>query len=181
MSTTLAKTTPPTVDQGSPEAAAAALVARGRDAMAAFAGLGQARIDEAVTALAWSLYKPENARALAEMAVADTGLGNVADKITKNTRKTFGTLRDLLRVRSTGVIEEDPARGLVVYAKPVESLVGPEDVGDRLALTCRALIVPENRGTDDLSARIQQHQPMHLPCQSDRADLISRNVRGFEE
>ena len=119
MSTTLAKTTPPTVDQGSPEAAAAALVARGRDAMAAFAGLGQARIDEAVTALAWSLYKPENARALAEMAVADTGLGNVADKITKNTRKTFGTLRDLLRVRSTGVIEEDPARGLVVYGKPV--------------------------------------------------------------
>jgi sulfoacetaldehyde dehydrogenase len=119
MSTTLAKTTPPTVDQGSPEAAAAALVARGRNAMAAFAGLGQARIDEAVTALAWSLYKPENARALAEMAVADTGLGNVADKITKNTRKTFGTLRDLLRVRSTGVIEEDPARGLVVYGKPV--------------------------------------------------------------
>ncbi len=119
MSKTLAKTTPPNADQGGPEAVVAALVARGRDAMAAFSGLGQARIDEAVTALAWSLYKPENAQALAEMAVADTGLGNVADKVTKNTRKTFGTLRDLLRVRSTGVIEEDPARGLVVYAKPV--------------------------------------------------------------
>jgi sulfoacetaldehyde dehydrogenase len=102
-----------------PEAIVAELIARGRAAMAALEGAGQERIDEAVTALAWSIYKPENARALAEMAVEDTGLGNAPDKITKNTRKTFGTLRDLLRVRSTGVIEEDPARGLVIYAKPV--------------------------------------------------------------
>ena len=68
----------------------------------------QALVDDAVRALAWSLYRPEHARALAELAVADTGLGNVADKITKNQRKTFGTLRDLLRVRTVGVIEEDP-------------------------------------------------------------------------
>jgi sulfoacetaldehyde dehydrogenase len=101
------------------QAVVAELVAQGRTAMAALEGADQERIDEAVTALAWSLYKPENARALAEMAVADTGLGNLADKITKNTRKTFGTLRDLLRVRSTGVIEQDPARGLVIYAKPL--------------------------------------------------------------
>jgi len=95
------------------------LVARARAAMAAFAGAGQARTDEAVTALAWSVYEPGHARELAEMAVADTGLGNVADKITKNTRKTFGTLRDLSRVRSVGVIEEIPALGIVKYAKPV--------------------------------------------------------------
>ena len=102
-----------------PAVVVAELVARGRAAMADFATSGQARIDEAVTALAWSIYQPENAKALAELAVANTGLGNVADKITKNTRKTFGTLRDLLRVKSTGVIERDPKRGLVIYAKPV--------------------------------------------------------------
>ncbi len=55
MNTTLAKTTPPNADQGSPEAVVAGLIARGRHAMADFAGLGQARIDEAVTALAWSI------------------------------------------------------------------------------------------------------------------------------
>ncbi|MEE8499744.1 MAG: aldehyde dehydrogenase family protein, partial [Kiloniellales bacterium] len=43
----------------------------------------------------------------------------VPDKIVKNQRKTFGCLRDLLRARSVGIVEEDPARGLVVYAKPV--------------------------------------------------------------
>jgi sulfoacetaldehyde dehydrogenase len=95
------------------------LVARARAAMAAYRNDDQAAVDDAVTALAWSLYKPERARELAELAVADTGLGKVADKITKNTRKTFGTLRDLLRVKTVGVIEDLPELGLVKYAKPV--------------------------------------------------------------
>jgi len=105
-----------TADEGS---VVAELVRRGRDAMARFRDSDQARVDEAVTALAWALYKPEHARELAELAVRDTGLGNVADKITKNQRKTFGTLRDLLRVKSVGVVAEEPELGIVKYAKPV--------------------------------------------------------------
>jgi len=97
----------------------ARLIERARAALRAFAGADQARVDEAVTAVAWSLYKPENARRLAEQSVADTGIGNVADKVIKNQRKTFGTLRDLLRVRSVGVIEPDAGNGMVRYAKPV--------------------------------------------------------------
>src|SRR5258706_6825565 len=80
---------------------------------------GQAGIDEAVTALAWSVYKPENARRLAEIAVEVTGIGEVESKVVKNQRKTFGTLRDLLRVKSTGIIEQIPEKGIVKYAKPV--------------------------------------------------------------
>lgn len=97
----------------------AALVRKARRAIADFHGADQARVDEAVTALAWSIYEPGRARELAELAVKDTGLGNVASKIVKNQRKTFGTLRDLLRVRTVGVIEEDKAKGIVKYAKPV--------------------------------------------------------------
>src|SRR6201981_1650976 len=96
-----------------------ALMLRARAAQAAFAEADQARADEAVRALAWSLYKPGHARELAELAVADTGLGNVPDKIIKKQRKTFGTLRDLLRVKTVGIVEEDKARGIVKYAKPV--------------------------------------------------------------
>ena len=80
---------------------------------------GQARIDEAVTCLAWSIYKPENAKRLAEIAVEVTGIGRVDSKIIKNQRKTFGTLRDLLRAKSTGIIEEIPEKGLIKWAKPV--------------------------------------------------------------
>ena len=95
------------------------LVERARAAMADFADADQARVDEAVTALAWSIYEPGRARELAELAVVDTGLGNVDSKIIKNTRKTFGCLRDLLRVKTVGVIEEISEKGLVKYAKPV--------------------------------------------------------------
>ena len=92
---------------------------RARIAFENFRDVSQERADEAVRALAWSIYKPEHARELAELAVADTGLGNVPDKIVKKQRKTFGTLRDLLRAKSVGIIEEDKASGIVKYAKPM--------------------------------------------------------------
>ncbi len=92
---------------------------RARVAFESFRDVSQERADEAVRALAWSVYKPEHARELAALAVADTGLGNVPDKIVKNQRKTFGTLRDLLRANSVGIVEEDTARGIVKYAKPM--------------------------------------------------------------
>jgi len=95
------------------------LVRRGRAAQESFAKADQASTDMAVTALAWSIYNPAHAKELAELAVADTKLGNVPDKITKKQRKTFGTLRDLMRVKSVGIIEEDKKRGIVKYAKPV--------------------------------------------------------------
>ena len=95
------------------------LMRRARVAFAAFRDVSQERADEAVRALAWSIYKPDHARELAELAVADTGLGNVPDKIVKKQRKTFGTLRDLLRAKSVGIIEEDKAKGIVKYAKPM--------------------------------------------------------------
>ncbi|CAO3457913.1 Aldehyde dehydrogenase [Azospirillum argentinense] len=107
--------TPASADQE----AIATLVARARAAQRAFADATQEQVDDAVAALAWAIYEPGRARALAELAVADTGLGNVTDKITKNQRKTFGTLRDLMRVRTVGVIEEDTAKGIVKIAKPL--------------------------------------------------------------
>ena len=114
-----ARTPKPAAD----DAAVIALISRARAAMAAYANEiaahGQPRIDEAVTALAWSIYKPANARKLAEIAVEVTGIGEVESKVIKNTRKTFGTLRDLLRAKSTGIIEEIPEKGLVKWAKPV--------------------------------------------------------------
>lgn len=94
-------------------------VAKARAAMEAYENHDQARVDDAVRALAWSIYKPEHALLLAELAVEDTGLGNVESKIIKNTRKTFGTLRDLLRAKTVGVISEEPERGIVKYGKPV--------------------------------------------------------------
>jgi sulfoacetaldehyde dehydrogenase len=103
----------------SAEQIVAELLANARLAQLEAANWSQQRTDEAVTAVAWSLYQPEHARMLAELAVTDTGLGNVEDKIIKNQRKTFGTLRDLMRAKTVGVIEQNPGLGIVKYAKPV--------------------------------------------------------------
>ena len=79
----------------------------------------QAAVDELVTAAAWALINPANNQKLSELAVAETGLGNVADKITKNHRKTLGLLRDLKDAKTVGVIKRDPQQGIVEIARPV--------------------------------------------------------------
>lgn len=110
---------PADAEQEQVEKTVAELVARARTAQAVYAGYDQAAVDEVVTAVAWTLLEPANNRRLAEQAVADTGLGRVADKITKNHRKTLGLLRDLKRARSVGVVAEYPEQGLIEIARPV--------------------------------------------------------------
>jgi sulfoacetaldehyde dehydrogenase len=104
---------------GDSAAIVAELVARARKAQRAFENANQERVDEVVTAVGWAIVDPERNRALAELAVRDTGLGNAADKIAKNKRKTMGLLRDLAGAKSVGVIAEMPELGLVEIARPV--------------------------------------------------------------
>ena len=60
-----------------------------------------------------------NALKLAELAVRDTGMGNVEDKVQKNRRKTIGTLNDVLNFRTTGLVKKDCANGILTFHKPV--------------------------------------------------------------
>ena len=97
----------------------AALVARARTAQRLYETWSQAQVDMAVVAAGWAILEPGRNRELAELAVADTGIGNVEDKVRKNHRKTLGLLRDLRGALSVGVISQDPARGLIEIARPV--------------------------------------------------------------
>jgi len=95
------------------------LIARARSAQKLYESYTQEQVDEVVLAVGWAIMQPERNRALAEMAVAATGLGNVEDKIQKNYRKTLGLLRDLKGAKSVGIISVDAQRGLVEIARPV--------------------------------------------------------------
>lgn len=95
------------------------LLERARVAQAQYARYDQQQVDEVVTAVAWALVQPEHNRQISELAVNTTGLGNVADKIAKNHRKTLGLLWDLQQAKSVGVIKELPELGLVEIARPV--------------------------------------------------------------
>ena len=106
-------------DEADARAVVGDVVARARAAQSIADRWTQAEADEAAVAAGWAIVEPARNRALAELAVRDTGLGNVTDKIAKNRRKTMGLLRDLQGARSVGVIAEDPDRGLVEIARPV--------------------------------------------------------------
>ncbi|MCM2287734.1 MAG: aldehyde dehydrogenase family protein [Sulfuritalea sp.] len=95
------------------------LIEKARAAQRQYETWDQAAVDAAVTAAGWAIMHPEHNRILAEMAVQDTGLGVVEDKITKNHRKTLGLLRDLKGAKSVGVIAEYPELGIVEIARPV--------------------------------------------------------------
>ncbi len=97
----------------------AALVARARAAQAIVENYTQQQADDLALACGWAIMEPGRNRALAELAVRDTGLGNVEDKVTKNHRKTLGLLRDLKDARTAGIIHEDKALGLTEIARPV--------------------------------------------------------------
>ena len=101
------------------EAEVAEVVRRARNAQRDFEPSGQARVDETVTALGWAIVEAGNNRRLAERAVAETGLGDVADKMVKNRRKTLGLLRDLRHAASVGIIAEHPETGITEIARPM--------------------------------------------------------------
>lgn len=95
------------------------LIENGRDAMEKIADYGQEDVDELVQAVAWSIYEENRAREISEVAVQNTGFGNIEDKVTKKRRKTLGTLNDILGEPSVGVINVDEESGVTEYAKPV--------------------------------------------------------------
>jgi len=77
----------------------------------------QEQIDKLVYESAKTIYK--HAAELAREAVDETGLGFYEDKIGKNT-DTPATFWDYLKdKKSVGIINEDPARGLIEVAHPI--------------------------------------------------------------
>lgn len=105
----------------SPETIAtiAGYVDRARIAQGVAREWDQAAVDAVVAAVGWAGFQEANALALAERAVADTGMGRLTDKIVKIRRKTMGTMSDLRDAVSVGVVNDDPITGVTEYAKPV--------------------------------------------------------------
>ena len=97
-----------------------AIISRARAAQKAYeASASQVRYDRAAEAAAWAIMEPSRNRALAEIAVKTTGLGNVPDKVIKNHRKTLGLMRDIQGVKTHGVISDDATTGITEIARPI--------------------------------------------------------------
>src|SRR5215207_2094725 len=91
------------------------LLANGRRAMEQIADYDQAKVDRLCQAVGWAAANPEAAQKLANMSVDESGMGS---REPKRRAKVLGILRDALRQKSMGVVEELPEKGIVKYAKP---------------------------------------------------------------
>src|SRR5262245_38673031 len=91
------------------------LVQRARDAMAAAASCDQAAVDRLCQAVAWAGYNEPTATRLASMSVDESGMGS---REPRRRAKVLGILRDALRQKSMGIIEEMREQQIVKYAKP---------------------------------------------------------------
>ncbi len=88
-----------------------ALVERGGQ----LAKTGIEQVNRLCRAIAWAGGNEKTATRLAEMSVEESGMGSPEPK---RRAKVQGVLRDALRQKSMGVIEEIPEKGIVKYAKP---------------------------------------------------------------
>ncbi len=97
----------------------AALLTRAKEAQEHVSNYTQKEIDKVIAAIGWEVYNDENIQKLAELAVSETGMGNVEDKIKKHKNKILGVLDDTLGKQSVGLIEHDVKNKIRKYAKPV--------------------------------------------------------------
>ncbi len=94
------------------------LFERAQKAADIIATYDQERVDHLCRAVGWAITNLQTWEPLCYEVVEETGLGDPISKINKR-NKVRGMLRDALRGKSVGIIEELPEKGLVKYAKPV--------------------------------------------------------------
>jgi sulfoacetaldehyde dehydrogenase len=162
------------------------LVARGRAAIEEFEGATQQQVDRLCQAVAWAVANETTFKRLALMGVEESGIGDPESRIGKRF-KVMGILRDVLRQKSVGVIEELPAKGIVKYAKPVgliASLVPttnpeltPPGVGI-FAIKCRDAVVfsphPRSRRTTMETVEIMRRTLVREGAPADLLQCMER-------
>src|SRR5450432_3786854 len=105
------------------KASAQEMLQRARTAMKAIEHYDQARVDHLCRAVSWATGNENTFVTLTQMSVDESKMGS-AEGGNARRFKIVGILRDALRQKSIGVIEEIPEKGIVKYAKPAGIIAG---------------------------------------------------------
>ncbi|NLL60654.1 MAG: aldehyde dehydrogenase family protein [Tissierellia bacterium] len=92
--------------------------ARADAAQKIFEKWSQEDIDRTIRAVAWKVANTQTFKELVKMSIEESKMGDPVSRENKK-YKIRGVLRDALRQKSVGIIEEIPEKGIVKYAKPV--------------------------------------------------------------
>jgi sulfoacetaldehyde dehydrogenase len=181
MALATAPTRPITAEE---QAVAQTLLARAKAAMQAVEPYDQAAIDRLCRAVAWAGGNEATAVKLARMSVDESGMGSPEPK---RRAKVLGILRDALRQKSMGIIEEIPEKGIVKYAKPagvIASLIPVTSpyvtpIGIAIyAIKCKDAVIfsphPGSRKTTNETVRVMRAALRKLGAPEDLLQCVER-------
>ena len=144
----------------------------------------QDAVDRLCRAVAWAGGNETTATELARMSVSESGMGSPEPR---RRAKVLGILRDALRQKSVGVIEEIPDKGIVKYAKPagvIASLIPVTSpyvtpVGIAIyAIKCKDAVIfsphPASRNTTIETVRIMRAALEKLGVPADVLQVVER-------
>jgi sulfoacetaldehyde dehydrogenase len=142
------------------------MLQKARAAMKVLESYDQPGVDRLCQAVAWATANECTFGALTRMSVEESGMGS-AEGVPARRMKIVGILRDALRTKSIGIVEEIPEKGIVKYGKPAGVIAGLLPVTNPLvtivatvinALKCRDAIIlsphPLSKGTALETTRI---------------------------
>jgi sulfoacetaldehyde dehydrogenase len=163
---------------------AQALLARAKEAMRAVEAYDQAAVDRLCRAMAWAGGNEATAIKLARMSVDESGMGSPEPR---RRAKVLGILRDALRQKSVGIIEELPDKGFVKYAKPagvIASLIPVTSpyvtpIGIAIyAIKCKDAVIfsphPGSRKTTNETVRVMRAALRALGAPEDLLQCVER-------
>lgn len=119
------------------------LMDRARAAQAVINDYTQEQVDHLVAVLAYEMTRLPVRQELAEFALKDTELGDIPSKLGKVETKVKGVYYEIKNVKTVGVVEELPERGLLRIAKPV-GVVGaliPSTQPELIPITTALMVV----------------------------------------
>ncbi len=150
-----------------------ALFARAKKAADIIAGYDQERVDRLIQAVAWAITNLKTWKELSREAVEETRLGDYQSKVGKR-MKVRGILRDALREKSVGIIEEDKARGLTKYGKPAGIIAS-------LVPTTNPVLTPAGQAVFAIKARDVVIFSPHPRAKNVTAKAVEIMRRALEE
>src|SRR5713101_6958670 len=166
------------------QATAHGLLARAKTAMQAVEPYDQAAVDRLCRAVAWAGGNEATALRLARMSVDESGIGSPEPR---RRAKVIGILRDALRQKSMGIIEEIPDKGIVKYAKPagvIASLIPVTSpyvtpIGVAIyAIKCKDAVIfsphPGSRKTTNETVRVMRAALRRLGAPDDLLQCVAR-------
>lgn len=93
------------------------MISRARLAMAEVENYSEEQLNRLCQSIAWHSSNEDTFTRLAQLGVDESGIGDREGRPGKRF-KIHGVLRDALRQKSTGIVEEIPEKGIVKYGKP---------------------------------------------------------------